>query len=348
MNVHFIYPLAKRNWALINELEKKIPGASFDCAGEEGFSNYSRRFQLLLRHPRLVKYAYKSYLSMTRRKNSSLADIVVVGSDMEAIGCILARAITRTTSKIVLTGFIYTPRKNPILRILRKFYFKLILSQLDGVICYSNHETNLYREIFRLKKTKFTAIHFGGNVSVPSGTSRTSHSTPRYIVSAGRSGRDYQLLCDSVRDSPFEVHIICDANFAIDRIDFPNNVKMLRNCYGKDYLNELTNAELVVLPLKNDGISSGQMVLVDAMALAKTVIITRTSTTIEYGQHMKTCFFISPNSIPELKNALKTCMNKEIRSAIGSGAKAYYHEHHSIEAYTQSLKNALKEILEFT
>ena len=192
-----------------------------------------------------------------------------------------------------------------------------------------------------MKTTLFVPILFGGNLNIPQDLNITKSG---YLVSAGRSGRDYELLCNAVKHLHLNVHIICDANHALKGIDIPKNVTLLRNCYGYEYIKELAEADLVLLILKDENISSGQMVLVTAMALGKVVIITKTDTTIEYGEHLKTCYFIKPNSIEDIRSAIEFCSKPSSTESIAQGAKQRYAERHSIVPYVDSLTYAILEI----
>ena len=101
----------------------------------------------------------------------------------------------------------------------------------------------------------------------------------------------------------------------------------------------------MILPLRNEKISSGQMVLISAMALGKPIIITQTPTTIEYGEHMKSLYFVKPDSINEMISAVNFLTeNPQVRSTLGNAAKDHYEAHHSIQPFVNGLVNALEII----
>ena len=87
------------------------------------------------------------------------------------------------------------------------------------------------------------------------------------------------------------------------------------------------------------------MVLVDAMALGKPVIITETVTTVEYGEHMKNLYFIKPDSVDELRLAIKFLIEHPTqRLAMGDTARAHYEAHHSIQSFVEGLVKAIEQI----
>lgn len=314
-NLHFVFPLFSENWPMIQLLRQRFPQATFDCGGYAGFGGYRYKIGFLLKLPDLIRYSFKS---LTKRcKNQPLPEFVCVGSDVEIVGCLLARWLLRKRIGIILIGFIYTPRKSVWLTRLRRLYFRLILSRIDGVVCYSKFEKEYFPTLLGLADVKFESTLFGGNFAAPKDVLIPDANEPRYWVSAGRSGRDYALLCQAVKDLPISLRIICDSEHALQGVDVPHNVTLLRSCYRKEYVRQLVNAEGVILALKDEKLSSGQMVLIDAMALGKLTIITRTVTSGEYGEHMKNCYFIRPDSVEEIQNAIEVCSKPEIRQKIG-------------------------------
>ncbi|MDD2723553.1 MAG: glycosyltransferase [Methylovulum sp.] len=344
MKIHFIFPSAQYDWPLVNFLRETLPDATFDCGAASGFGRYHYGIQLLAKIPWLACYAFNSW--MARIKQGPLPDYICVGTDIEVIGCLLAQFFSGIKIPIIFLGFIYTPRKSLLLTKIRWLYFRILLAQITAVICYSKYESDYLPKLFRLKKTLFVATLFGGNFDVPKDWVAKNEGGPGYVVSAGRSGRDYHLLCDAVRGLPVELHIICDSSHPLQGLDCPANVTILRNCYGDKYVEELAGADMVLLILNNDNLSSGQMVLLNAMALGKLAIITRTATTMEYGEHLKTCYFVGPDSVEEIRSAIGICSKPEIRESIGAEAHRYFMENHSLEPYVQSLVKAFEKIVQ--
>ena len=150
MKIHFIFPFATYDWPLIKLLSEKFNQATFDCSGGHNFGRYRNRFQLVFKMPWLAYYAFNSCIK--RRKTLPLPDYVCVGSDIEVIGCLFARLFFQKKIHIILMGFIYTPRKSRIITKIRWLYFRILLSQVTGVICYSKFESVYLPNLFRLKK----------------------------------------------------------------------------------------------------------------------------------------------------------------------------------------------------
>ncbi len=78
--------------------------------------------------------------------------------------------------------------------------------------------------------------------------------------------------------------IVCDNYEAAPKSIETQTIQVHRSVFGADYIRLLLAADIVVLPLSDTEISAGQMVMLQALAAGKPVIITDTSTTREYVQ----------------------------------------------------------------
>ena len=126
----------------------------------------------------------------------------------------------------------------------------------------------------------------------------------RYALSAGRAERDYGLLSKAWTGQALDLHIICDTAAPLRSVSDSPRIKLLRQCFGADYLREISGADFVVVPLKDKELSAGQMVLLQSMSLGKPVIICRTPTTEEYGEHLKTLYLVDHGSVEALRDGI--------------------------------------------
>lgn len=339
MNAHFLLLHASNDWPLVNLIREQWPDATLDCRDIKGLT-YRTRIEYAVKLLKFIWYGFSSGLAALGRTTAPA--VLCAGSDLEVIGFSLARFLRRKTVPIVLTSFIYTARESRLTSMLRKAYFRFVLGRTIGVICHSKLERERYSQLFPLANTRFVKVPYGLHVDIPASIVSTDAG---YIFSAGRSGRDYALLGRVVSSMKFELRIVCDAGFALGELAAAPNVAILRNCYGDDYFRQLAGAKLVVLPLKSDDISAGQMVLLQAMALGKSVVITRTPTTEEYGEHLRTVYFVEKGNEDHIAQAVRLlAQDRELRITIGQAAQEYYRKHHSIEAFARGLVMAIDSL----
>ena len=165
-----------------------------------------------------------------------------------------------------------------------------------------------------------------------------------YAVSAGRSGRDYDLLVQCFSQLGYPLHIICDSVIAIEDQTLPKNIKILRHCYGSNYFNELAGARVVVIPVAADDISAGQMVLIQAMALQKPIIITDTNTTSHYVEKGKTAVLVEKRNKEQMIKAVKELWaNDMLAKELAKNAMHSFEKNYSMAAYIRNISNLLKE-----
>lgn len=265
-------------------------------------------------------------------------DVIIAGSHLEILPLvILKRILFKKRPYLVLLSFIYTKRRWPIHNTLRHLYFKALLSKISLIVCNSRYEMARYSQFF--KNCKFAHVPYGLHIHEVS----LDQKQESYVLSAGRSGRDYSTLIRVFSRLPYKLHIVCDC---LNESPSASNIQVLRNCYGRHYLEELKGANLVVIPLVEGEISAGQMVLLQAMAYAKPIIITRTKTTEEYAKHLETAFFVNHGNEEELRQAVEYLLSShDVTKKLGGNAARHFTKNYSMRAYARNLHNCLFRFL---
>jgi glycosyltransferase involved in cell wall biosynthesis len=332
-------------------LELKKAGVEHRLFGQALSFHYKTRLGLiLLGWPRLILFGCRSaWRSLFR--STPPPDAVVLGSHFEVLIFGLARALLPHNSRpaIILLGFIYTSRPSPLARRLRQLYFSLVFRLTDRIICHSHNELQQYGEIFTAARNKFRYVPYGmyvsGEEAYRSDLPSMANPGSTYVFAAGRSGRDYATLAKAVARNGTATHIICDREAALAGIALPSHITVLNRCYGGDYLRELQNAAIVVVPLLVDDISAGQMVLIQAMAYRKPIIVTRTTTIQEYVQDNQECLLVERNDVTALQQAIQRLLNDPLLAQrLADGARAAYEQRFCMRAYINNLTAIAKEV----
>ena len=301
----------------------------------------SRVWLLFVGWPKMLLFALQS--SRRSHASSPRPDVVVLNSDIEVVVFGLLRAFRRTTTpRIVLLGFIYTPRASRVLTLLRRRYFRAVFAFVDLVICHSSVELDDYRRTFDGTGARFVHVPYGLHVA---GRESLSHApiAPPYVMSAGRSERDYGTLFDAVRGRDVRLRVICDRSEALAGLDVPANVTILRDCYGADYLRELAGASVVAVPLAVDNISAGQMVMIQAMAFGKPVVVTRTRTMADYVTDGHEALLVERTDAAAMRDAIESLLaSPERMAAMGSAGLAAFEERFSMRSYVRHVLDAIE------
>ena len=340
MKANILQAYAKPEWPLVKSYLDRWPDSTVSCGAMPSL-RYRTKLGFLLQLPRLLVFGFR--IGFEALRGGSAPAVFVVHTDPEVIGLALAQFLRRKRVPIVICGFIYTLRKSRLLNWCRKLYFRTVLSRTQGVITHSKHETIRYAKIFRLKDTAFASVPFALNVQL----SPTLHlHEGGYILSAGRAERDYGLLAEAISGLPISLHIVCDTEAPLQSVPPLPNIKTLRQCFMGDYFREIAGADFVVVPLKDKELSAGQMVLLQSMALGKPVIISRTPTTEEYGEHLETLYFVEHGSAEAIRDAiLALSSDPALRAKIGAAARAHYLKCHTITAYTNGILSAVEQLV---
>jgi glycosyltransferase involved in cell wall biosynthesis len=306
--------------------------------------SYRSRFTLLLLGwPKLIGMAVRSAVrSLWVAK--PYPEAVLVESHFEVLIFSALRALRRRPGpRIVLLGFIFTPRRSTWLESLRSRYFGFVLRSAEVVIVHSSVEALEYQEKFSGKQTRFVYVQYGLQVIGREIQEATDSGGRPRLLSAGRSGRDYGTLFTAVDGLDIDVHVVCDRKDALAGLKVPSNVKLLRQCYGDEYIRELRACQVVVIPLAVDSISAGQMVLLQAMAFGKPVVISRTRTVEEYLSDTEDAVLVTRADPSALRKAITELLADPDRAAgLGKNAQRAYETKYSLVVFVNNILAAMR------
>jgi glycosyltransferase involved in cell wall biosynthesis len=256
-------------------------------------------------------------------------DTVVLGSDVEVLVFALARRLFgRPRLRIVLASFIYTSRASPLANTLRRALFRFVLRRTALVIVHSRLEAERYGRIFAATGTRFAFVPYGGTVAHRHcliGDARAVPGEPGIVVAPGRSGRDYATLFAAMAGAGAEVRVICNSAAALPATPPGEGITILDTCHDLDFFHEMVRAAVVAIPLAVDDISAGQMVLVQAMALGKAIVVTGTPTIRDYATDGHDALLVPRGDAPALRAAiLRLLGDAALRSRLGGNAMDTY------------------------
>jgi glycosyltransferase involved in cell wall biosynthesis len=226
---------------------------------------------------RACKYFYFSLLIFLQRKKYKN-----VVAWQQFYGLLLAFycrlfCVKKTFSLIVMM-FIYKEKPGILGSVYRKFITYIIKSKyIDKIIVFSANEVNYYAGLFSVDPSLFVYIPLGIE-PVTDLTEDENLLKQQYILSVGRSNRDYDFLLDALKNTPYKVKILSDT---LQQVSL-SNIEIHNDVFGKEMFHYMNNCFCVVIPLMNPQISSGQLVLLNAMQLGKPVIVTESEGISDY------------------------------------------------------------------
>ncbi|TWI64346.1 glycosyltransferase involved in cell wall biosynthesis [Pseudoduganella lurida] len=316
-------------------------GVDYRLFADDVRFRYRSRLKLLfVGWPKLAWFALRAGIRslVTSRTRP---EAVVLGSDIEVLIFAPLRALFSRRTQIVLLGFILTPRTTPLANRLRLAYFRCVMAFVDKLICHSSTERERYRALFANGRTEVFYIphgtHIHGREEAP------APAAEPYILTAGRSGRDYGTLFAAVDGLPVALHVVCDSDAPLAGLHVPANVTVLRQCYDGDYVEQLKNARFVVVPLGVADISAGQMVLLQAMAFHKAAVITHTLTVADYATDGVEALLVPQGDATAMRAAIVRLLDDPAYTAqMADRAMAAFDERFCMKAFVRNLVAAIR------
>ena len=217
---------------------------------------------------------------------------------------------------------------------------RLCFSSVDIIFVSSKKEVVPYAQRLGLSKDRIRFLPFHTNITKP----RMVSGSGSYILSAGRTGRDFATLAAAVECLDVQIVLVSD-KYHVQGIKFPSNVEIHCDIPYKKYLEFLYDCSMVIVPLKKLIKSTGQVVILESMALGKPVIATNTVGTEDYIEHGVTGILVPPEDVYALRHAIVNFIkDPNFYESMAKRALERIEEKHTFEVYTRTILNTAKEI----
>lgn len=164
-----------------------------------------------------------------------------------------------------------------------------------------------------------------------------------FILAAGRTLRDYPTLLAALQHVQIPTVIICGARDLQDSA-IPPHVSIQREVSTAQYLEYLHRCSLVVVPLRPTLRSTGQVVMLEAMALGKPVIATRSPGTVDYITSGQNGWLVEAGQPEPLARTMAQAMEQApLRQQTGAQALARVKAQYSFEVHARAKLAVVRE-----
>lgn len=175
------------------------------------------------------------------------------------------------------------------------------------------------------------------------------------VVTAGAEMRDYPTLIEALRGTGLRCHIATNrVRFSLGR---RMNAETLKNMAGENVtigevsLPELrrlyARARFVVMPLQQTNTDNGLTVILEAMAMGKAVICSKTNGQVDVIRDGETGIFVPQGDPAALRSAMISLWNDPERARrIGAAARAYIERYHTMDQFCRNVKYAIDASLD--
>ena len=283
--------------------------------------NHGTKMQVLIRYLKYFGFPFKIFLK--RRKYDSVL------AWQQFYGLVLAFYFklfrVKQPPEITVMTFIYKQKESFFGVIYGKFIRFVVKSgYIKRFIVFSKSEQEYYAELFGISRENFVVETLG--IQDVYGIVGSRIPEEKYFLAAGRSNRDYDFLRNAWQNKD-KIKIVCDTCKETDT----ECIKYLKNCYHKEFVQELSNCYAVIVPLQDEKISSGQLVILQAMMLKKPVIVTKNDTVTDYVEDGIDGFIINKDA-ESLSWAIEQVKDSKIYDTIVKNARKSFEDKFSLYA----------------
>lgn len=282
-----------------------------------------------------------SFINLTRLcKQLSKYDVVITArlGNAETFGLFRKLFRIRRPKHIILELMLDEEDQNlkwKIKELIRRFIYPWV----DLIFVSSRSEVETYSRRLNIPKDRIKFLPFHTNIIEP----RLVNKNNNYILSVGQTGRDWAVLAEAVRGLNEQVIVISDKD-SIEGIVFPPNTKILTDVPYSEYLELLSNCRLLVVPLKKLVKSTGQVVILEGMALGKPVIATRTTGTVDYIDSGINGILVAPEDPVAIRNAIDSVIHTPaLEWKLSINAWETVNRNHTFDIYVRRILKAAEE-----
>jgi glycosyltransferase involved in cell wall biosynthesis len=260
-------------------------------------------------------------------------------TDGEQVGLVHAAlcALTRQRSTVhVMIAHLLSARKKVL------FYRLLRLGRhIDLIFVYSSWQRRFIAEELGFPSERVILTPFMVDTAFFS-TDRVKPRARRMICAAGLEHRDYPTLLEAVDGLDVDVVIAAASPWSKRRDTtegrvIPINVEICRMGFV-DLRQLYADARFVVMPLYDVEFQAGVTTILEAMAMSRTVLCSRTPGQTDLIVDGETGLYVRPESPGELRAAITALLDEPARTRrIGEAAREYVVREADLTAYAQRL-----------
>jgi glycosyltransferase involved in cell wall biosynthesis len=242
----------------------------------------------------------------------------------------------KKTFNLYIMTFIYKEKTGLAGHVYRYFMHYIVESRyINRIIVFSSKEVEYYSHLFPAVKFKFIYIPLGIDEIKDL---KEKQRDEVFILSTGKSNRDYDFLLETLANTQYPVKIIADT---VKQTSFAN-IEIYNNVFGTDMLQYMNNCFCVVIALKDTNISSGQLVVLQAMQLGKPVIVTESEGISDYIIHGYNGLIIKKERQCLIDVLQQLYSDKKLYDKLSCNAKIEYEEKYTLFRFGSNVGSCIK------
>jgi glycosyltransferase involved in cell wall biosynthesis len=288
---------------------------------------------------------FASILASLRPANA--ADVVLSTVDTVGIPIVLLKRAGLVRRPIVYTSIGLPERLVQLGGERMRRLYRNALRRSSAILAYSEHEAAWLRNWLGVGAPPVVFLPFAVDVTAfhpdPTRTPKTD------VVSVGADPRrDFELLAEVASRHPeLSFRIVATAERARTLRALSANVELETDLSLDETRDRLADARLIALPIRENSYSGGTTTLLQAMALGKPVVVSRTAA-ITSGYELEdgvNCRLVAPGDVTALERAiLETLTGADAAVSLGTRARQTVERSFSWERYADALWEVLSDV----
>lgn len=246
----------------------------------------------------------------------------------------------RNSKQIMTEAFLDDARPSDFLWRLKTSLYRAVARRAMGVLTNSSPEIGMIARRFDIPESRVRYVPMHSNIHTP----EFSELNDGFILAAGRTRRDYATLLAAAPQIGCPILIIAGTADSFPS-PLPKDVRILRDVSRSVYLDCLRRCSLLVLPLLPTERSTGQVVLLEAMALGKPVVASRVAGTTDLIRHGLNGIVVEPCDPGALAAGVRSVLDRpELARQLGMSAVEDVRKFHTFDVHAQAKLDAIREL----
>jgi len=242
--------------------------------------------------------------------------------------------------KLVWVGFAPNPKVPGLRGRVKEFITRQALLGCDLVICNTRPLVEAVSDRYTGIGDRVAFVRWGGGSGKPPAANLRDDG---YVFCGGRTNRDFYTVLDAVISLGARTTLVVGEDFKFHR-QVPDFVTIHRDIPAREFQSLIEQAGVVVIALERPDISSGQVVLMQAMRCAKPIVLSATAGIEDYVADGKDVLLFEPRSPEDLAARLKVLLeNAGLRRVMGAAAGSTYDNKFNSSAFARDLSAVIAD-----
>lgn len=227
---------------------------------------------------------------------------------------------------------------------------KLCIQGHDQLLCLNKAIKDHYRDQFGVPEEKLVVLPWG--YDLPYYSNENEEGTVSYVVSAGKSFRDYETLINAFKQLDYPLKIYSGTlEIASKNLEIPSNVWLSGKNFipWEDIILAYHNALAVAIPLATHHFKTynavGLTSLLEAMAMGKAVVITRNEFTGIDVEQERIGLYSEPGNCESWLKAINYLLShSQEAKEMGIRGRILAEKIYNIERFSKDLLEIIKKM----